>query len=85
MTISAAAYGAAVGRKVDLDDLVGAREIGVRLNVTPNMVHDWRRRHLDFPDPVAQLGGGLIWLWPEVEAWAKDTGRQVPPKRKPRQ
>jgi predicted DNA-binding transcriptional regulator AlpA len=65
-----------VGRKVDLDQLVGANEIAERLNVKrPQVVHDWRRRHAEFPAPVIERSKTLLWLWPEVEAWAERTGR----------
>jgi predicted DNA-binding transcriptional regulator AlpA len=65
-----------VGQKVDLNDLVDATEIARRLNVKrPQVVHDWRRRHGEFPEPVAFLGNSHVWLWPEVKSWAKSTGR----------
>ena len=69
-----------MGRAVDVDDLVGAAEIAERLGVSrSNVVHDWRRRHPDFPKPVTQLRTALIWVWPEVEAWARETGRLPKP------
>jgi hypothetical protein len=37
--------------------------------------HDWRRRHEDFPEPVAKLKRGPIWDWPDVERWARSTRR----------
>ncbi len=58
-----------------MDQLVGAAEIGDRLKVTPRAVHDWRRRHLGFPEPVAKLRTALVWYWPDVQRWAKSTGR----------
>ncbi|MEZ5140672.1 MAG: hypothetical protein R2702_06650 [Acidimicrobiales bacterium] len=65
-----------MGRKVDLDDLVDASEIARRLGVArPQVVHDWRRRHPDFPAPVKRLANIHIWLWPDVEFWAKKTDR----------
>lgn len=65
-----------MGRKVDLDDLVDAVEIARRLSVKrPQVVHDWRRRHDDFPLPVLHIANVHIWLWPDVQAWAKATGR----------
>jgi predicted DNA-binding transcriptional regulator AlpA len=65
-----------VGRKVDLDNLVGATEIAQRLGVKrPHLIHDWRRRHPEFPKPVLELTGILVWDWREVEVWAKATGR----------
>lgn len=65
-----------MGRRIDVDHLVGAAEIAERLGVArPQVVHQWRNRHSDFPEPVAQLQQALVWNWPDVERWAKDTGR----------
>ena len=65
-----------MGRKLDLDQLVGSYEIAQRLRVARHQViHVWRRRHADFPEPVLRLRQALIWYWPEVERWARKTGR----------
>jgi predicted DNA-binding transcriptional regulator AlpA len=65
-----------MGRKVDVDDLVGAHEIAQRLGVArPQVVHEWRRRHRDFPQPVATLKTALIWDWSDVMTWAQQTRR----------
>jgi len=65
-----------VGRRVSTEDLVGAHEIAERLGVRrPQVVHDWRRRHKDFPKPVAKLKTALVWDWREIRAWAQKTGR----------
>jgi hypothetical protein len=59
-----------------VSQLVGAAEIAERLGVArPQVVHDWRRRHPDFPQPVAQLRQALVWAWPDIEKWARRTGR----------
>lgn len=59
-----------------VDQLVGAAEIAERLGSTrPQMVHTWRRRYPDFPQPVAVLKQAMVWAWPDVEEWAKRTGR----------
>lgn len=59
-----------------MDQLVGAAEIAERIGVKrPQVVHDWRRRYADFPEPVAQLRQALVWAWPDVQAWARRTGR----------
>ena len=61
-----------------MDELVGAAEIAERLGVKrPQVVHDWRRRHDAFPEPVLQLSQALIWYWPDVKKWARKTGRVV--------
>ena len=63
-------------RRVAVQDLVGAHEIAERLGVArPQVVHDWRRRHADFPQPIAQLKTALIWDWTAVRKWAEATGR----------
>jgi predicted DNA-binding transcriptional regulator AlpA len=65
-----------VARKVPVDELVGASEIAERLgSKRTSLVHDLRRRHSDFPEPVAKLKSALVWAWPDVEAWARKTGR----------
>jgi hypothetical protein len=66
-----------VGRKVDVENLVGAKEIADRLpHVSrPQVVYEWRRRHPDFPAPISELSIGLVWDWPDVEPWAKQIGR----------
>lgn len=65
-----------MGRKVDVTDLVGAEQVADRLgfgHVTS--VHNLLRRHADFPEPVTVVGRVRVWAWPDVEAWAKATGR----------
>lgn len=63
-----------------MDQLVGASEIAKRLNLgTSQAVHNWRHRHADFPEPVLKLDMGLVWNWPDVERWARRTGRLGPP------
>lgn len=59
-----------------MDELVGSSEIAERLGVgRSSVVHDWRQRDPDFPAPVAELKMGLLFLWSDVERWAKATGR----------
>ena len=59
-----------------MDKLVGTAEIADRLGAKrPELIHDWRRRYPDFPQPVASLRIGFIWNWNEVERWARATGR----------
>ena len=66
-----------MGKKIDVDDLVGAHEIAKRLGVArPQVVHEWRRRHASFPDPIATLKTALIWNWREIQKWAKATNRE---------
>lgn len=65
-----------MSRKVDPDDLVGTLEIAARLGVSrTQVVHTWRQRHPDFPQPIAVVSRTLVWDWNEVERWAKATGR----------
>lgn len=65
-----------MGRKIDADHLVGATEIAERLGVArAQTVHVWRGRHPDFPEPVATLQTAMVWYWPDIETWARRTGR----------
>jgi hypothetical protein len=61
---------------VDPDQLVTTAEIAERLGLAHSeTVHSWRTRHPDFPAPVVDRGRVLLWLWPDVETWARATGR----------
>ncbi|MCU1483687.1 MAG: hypothetical protein JWN67_433 [Actinomycetia bacterium] len=63
-------------RRVAVDQLVGTAEIAERLGVKHGeTVHAWRRRYPDFPPPIATLKQAMVWSWPDVERWAKSTGR----------
>lgn len=65
-----------VGRQVDVIDLVGAGEIADRLGLAHvTSMHNLMRRHGDFPQPVAVVGRVRVWAWPDVEQWARVTGR----------
>jgi hypothetical protein len=69
-------YRQGVGRKVEVTDLVGSAEIAERLGLADqHTVHSWRRRYPDFPQPVALLRRAHVWAWPDVERWARNTGR----------
>jgi len=65
-----------MGRSCDVSQLVGATEIAKRLGLSrPQIVHTWRRRYGEFPEPVLVLDMGHLWYWPDVESWLKRTGR----------
>ena len=53
---------------------VGAAEIAARLRVRPQTVHTWRQRRL-LPLPRWTVSGQPAWDWPEIEGWARRTGR----------
>jgi predicted nucleic acid-binding protein len=50
-------------------DLVSVTEIAARADRPVNTVQSWRRRHSDFPAPLASLATGPVWAWPVVERW----------------
>lgn len=65
-----------MGRRLDVDHLVGATEIAERCHLRQaQTVHSWRRRYPEFPEPVAKLKQALVWYWPEVARWARRTRR----------
>jgi hypothetical protein len=51
-------------------------EIAARLRVKPQTVHTWRHRKL-LPPPRWTVSGQPAWDWPEIESWARQTGRLV--------
>ena len=53
---------------------VGAAEIAARLGVRAQTVHTWRHRKL-LPQPRWTVSGQPAWDWPEIAAWARQTGR----------
>ena len=59
-----------------IPQLVGSAESAERVGAgTSTVLHDWRCRYDDFPEPVAKLKSARVWAWPNVEAWAGATGR----------
>ena len=75
LIVAVHAYAAEVPRYDPGVDLVGVAEIAERLGVGTSIVHDWRRRHDDFPAPALRLRMGLIWAWPGSGVRARATGR----------
>jgi hypothetical protein len=70
-----------MGRRVDVDDLVSPADIAERMKLAggkaaqAKVIHEWRYRDLGFPEPVATVGKIKVWAWPDVEKWARATGR----------
>ena len=56
--------------------LVAAQEIALMLDVSRQRVSQLAAS-AGFPEPVAELGVGRIWLREDIEAWARETGRTV--------
>lgn len=53
---------------------VGMVEIGERLGARRQTVAQWHFRRL-LPEPRWTVSGHPAWNWPDVERWARDTGR----------
>ncbi len=70
-----AAYGP---RVTPASELVSVAEVAARAGRPINTIQSWRRRHRDFPPPVASLAAGPIWEWPRVERWIETHGRARP-------
>ena len=69
-----------MGRRVDVEHLVGAGEIVRRLGLKRvQELHYFRRSDPSFPEAVfrvAEAGGGAhVWYWPDIERWARRKGR----------
>lgn len=57
-------------------DLVGLREISTRTGVATNCTSIWVRQS-DFPEPVACLSIGDVWVWGPVRAWLQHEGHRT--------
>ena len=58
-------------------DVVSVSEIAIRAGRPINTIQSWRRRHRDFPTPMAQLAAGPVWTWAPVRDWieSRDSAR----------
>lgn len=64
---------------VDPDLLVGVAEIADAAGVTRGRVSQWvAAGTLEFPDTVAHVASGPLWLWPDVLRWLENTNRPRP-------
>jgi hypothetical protein len=50
--------------------MYGIAEIVQRFNVSKRTAITWSKRE-DFPEPVARLRAGPVWLKRDVERWAR--------------
>jgi hypothetical protein len=66
---AAARYGTDVTEEAEL---VSVSELATRARRPISTVQSWRRRHRDFPQPVASLAAGPVWRWPTVQNWIDD-------------
>jgi hypothetical protein len=64
-----------MGKKVDVDDLVNSEDIGHKLDLSRQRIHQLAKSDATFPAPAFNRSGVTLWLWPAVEKWAKATGR----------
>lgn len=55
-------------------DPVGLSDIADRLGVKRQTAKDWKLRGL-LPPPKWVVGGRPAWDWPQIEKWARKTGR----------
>lgn len=51
--------------------LAGAAEAAALLGVSRQQVHRLAAR-ADFPEPLDTLATGRVWLWAELELWARE-------------
>jgi predicted DNA-binding transcriptional regulator AlpA len=56
-------------------DVVGIHEIAEMLGVSRQRVDKLSRSDQTFPQPIAQVHAGRIWLKADIEDWVKHTGR----------
>jgi predicted nucleic acid-binding protein len=61
-------------RAPEATELVSVAEISARSGRPTNTIQSWRRRHADFPVPIATLAAGPVWQWPDVARWISSRG-----------
>jgi hypothetical protein len=62
-------------------ELMGLAEVAQELRRSMTTIRNWRDRRPDFPEPVAKLVGGHIWLAEDIRAFA-ETAARVPRLRR---
>ena len=60
-------------------NLVGRKEAAQLLGVSPQRLAKLMEKYADFPEPVAEISAGTIWLAGDLEVWATEHGRSVVP------
>jgi predicted DNA-binding transcriptional regulator AlpA len=63
-----------MGRRVDIDDLIDAKEVAALLGLSSrNVVSVYQRRYSDRPRPVIARPSGRCQLWSrsEIIAWSR--------------
>jgi SAM-dependent methyltransferase len=68
---------------VSEDSPVTAAEIARIVGVGRAAVSNWRRRYLDFPQPVGGTPASPTFSWSQVETWLKANGRLSRPSERP--
>lgn len=61
--------------------MVSVTEIAQRLGRSVGAIHQARRRHADFPAPLATLATGPVWAWSDIERWAAIPRRSGRPRK----
>jgi predicted DNA-binding transcriptional regulator AlpA len=54
---------------LSVTNLVGVTEIANMVGMSRQAVSNWRRRHKDFPQPIADLNGGPVFHYKTIEQW----------------
>lgn len=53
---------------------VGLDEIAKELGVKRTTADQWRHRGV-LPEPAWTVSGSPVWIWSDIEVWARETGR----------
>ncbi len=64
--------------RINSEDLIDSQIVADILGLAHrNSVTTYLMRYPDMPRPVVELGRGRVRLWlrPDIEAWARQTGR----------
>ncbi|QZA80466.1 AAA family ATPase [Deefgea piscis] len=60
--------------------LLGISEIATLLNVSRQVISNWKSRKEGFPQPISTLASGPVWLAEDIESWAETEGITISEK-----
>ena len=60
---------------VELSELITGGELARRLAISRQRMHQLRESDPAFPPALGKVGHAFVWRWPDVQAWARRTGR----------
>lgn len=65
-----------MARKQARPHVIGLQDMVEMFDMTEGSVQQWRIRGV-LPEPLRVIGRTPVWLYSDIVAWAKETGRTI--------